>query len=256
MADERTDWLTSNLATVAMAAGMVAFKQLAFEGQPLEFLSAPLGAGLVMGYLEWRRRQGDPGLTPERLTQTGPAPGGLAKVPAVAAIVIGMFCLFHGVVAFLLLGLYFAVSKTRVKAAAGEEAPRPLSQVLGELLIVDVGAPKPEAPVPPAPKPLVREAAPKPAPRPTAEPPRAIVETPAAAPAPLADVAAPPLGTTGLPLITPSTLGTGTPLSLESRLPSVLETRFATSGDGASVSGFDEALALLQGKPTPSDRGD
>jgi hypothetical protein len=254
VAHERTDWLTSNLATVAMATGMVAFKQLAFEGQIIEFLSVPLGAGLVMGYLEWRRRQGDPGLTPERLAQTGPAPGGLAKVPAVAAIVIGTFCLLHGVTAFLLLCLYFAVSKTRVKAAAGEDAARPLSQVLGELLIVDVGAPKPEpsGSSVPASQPLVREAAPKP----PAEPPRAIVETPA----PDIEVTAAPLGTTGLPLTTPSTLGTGIPLSLESRLPSVLESSSLTLSDslggGGSVSGFDEALALLQGKPTPTDRGD
>ncbi len=255
MARDASDWLTSNLATVAMAAGAIAFKQLAFEGQLIEFLSVPLGAGLVMGYLEWRRRQGDPGLTPERLAQTGPAPGGLAKVPAVAAIVIGAFCLLHGAAAFLLLCLYFALSKTRVKAAAGEEATRPLSQVLGELLIVDVGGPKPEAAAPPVstPAPPARERAPKPA----AEPPRAIVETPAAAP--VAEAPRAPLGTTGLPLTTPSTLGTGIPLSLESRLPSVLETRFTTSVDSlgsSGMSGFDEALALLQGKPTPTDRPD
>ncbi|MFN3430123.1 MAG: hypothetical protein ACK46X_09225 [Candidatus Sericytochromatia bacterium] len=271
MGNELTKLAKSTWATVATATGAIALKQVVVDGQPIEIASALLGAGLVIGYLDWRRRQGDPGLTPERLAQTGPAPGGVARVPVIATIVVGTFCLLHAFLAFLVLCLYFALTHSRVKAAnGGEEAPPSLSQVLGDLLIFDAGSrdADPAMPPLPTPKPLVREVSsrvPKPAPELTwATTPEHLAEPPAAmeAEAAVAPAAAFSLAPMSGPLLfTPSSLGTSVPLTLESRLPSTFESQFSSLSDSLGLSsggpnGFDEALALLQGKPASADHPD
>ncbi|MNS38764.1 hypothetical protein D3C72_710250 [compost metagenome] len=158
----------------------------------------------------------------------------------------------------MILAIGFSVVSKRLKA--GE---RSLSQVLGELLIVDA------SPTPAARPPVSREAAPS-APKKSATTRSLKVERPAAPPAPVPPVAAveaeagAPLTPTGFSMPMTSALDSRGSLVLESRIPLVLESRLSALtgsltgplGTSGGSSGFDEALALLQGKPTATDRTD
>ena len=48
MGNEQTKLATNTWATVAIATGVIAFKQAAMDGLPIEFVSVLLGAGLVL----------------------------------------------------------------------------------------------------------------------------------------------------------------------------------------------------------------
>lgn len=237
MGSEATDKRVSPTAVVAAAAVAVTLKQ-AMEGvDPANGFSLVLGAGMVLGYLAWRRRQDAPGQAP-----TGPASGAKAWMPAAAAIVVGLFCLLHWFVAFVIVTVCVSVVGKRLRA--GE---RSLSQALGELLLPDA-----------APTPVVQKAA---APSPTRKlkVDRPVVQPPAPPPPPAveADERA-PLVPVGFAMPASSVLDSRPPLELESRVPLVLETRLSaltsSLGTSSGTSGFDEALALLQSKPAADDR--
>lgn len=248
MGSEGIDKRISPPAVVAAAAVAVTLKQ-AMEGvDPANGFSLVLGAGMVLGYLAWARRQDAP----------GHAPGTMARVPATGAIVVGLFCLLHWFVACLVLAIGFSVASKKARARDGA-TERPLSQVLGELLIVDA------APGPAARPPVSREAAPV-APRKSATTRSLQVERPVAPPAPVLPVAAveaeaeAPLAPTGFSMPMTSVLDSRGSFVLESRIPLVLESRLSaltgSLGTSGGSSGFDEALALLQSKPTSTDRAD